>query len=334
MPCWREHHDHRGEVPAGCRADAARHRPSHRQTVLDDLRGHFADAADLGRPIDETVAGLGSPAEIAERAREEFGAGEGAARARADAAWRALQGTAVGAAVVTGVVVAFLMPSSMFGMRFADGTTFADGGGLGDALLALVPAVACAIPLLTPRSARTAVTAIVAVALTAIAAITFSTIGGFFAPSTMLAWAALLVWMRLRGKGFGLGWRIGGGVLAAAPSLAVAALGLPFRFGVPYRYSTYTEVGSGPSIGVEFWGWVMLAGIVALGVLVALGRRAAGWVLAAIGLAVLVAGLTAGGILMLAFVWLGGWWLTIGLAHAVTSPTRRRSRQGSPLEER
>ncbi|REJ04117.1 DUF1700 domain-containing protein [Microbacterium bovistercoris] len=296
---------------------------AHRQTVLDDLRGHFADAAELGRPVDETVAGLGAPAEIAARAREEFGATDADGRAGAQRAWRALQGAAVGVAVVTGVVVAFLMPSSMFGMRFADGTTFADGSGLGDALLVLVPALACAIPFLVPVPARTAVTASVGVTLTALIAITAVTIGVFFVPSAMLTWAALITWMRLRGRGFGLGWRIVGGALAAAPSLAVAAIGLPVSFGVPYRYSTYTEVGSGASIGVEFWGWVLLSGIVALGVLIAVGYRSPGWVLAAIGLAVLAVGLTVGSILMLAFVWLGGWWLTIGLAHAVVTPSRR-----------
>ena len=46
--------------------------PEHRDAVLDDLRGHFADAVEAGRSIDDVIAGLGSPAEISERAAEEF----------------------------------------------------------------------------------------------------------------------------------------------------------------------------------------------------------------------------------------------------------------------
>ncbi|BDZ40058.1 hypothetical protein GCM10025863_26720 [Microbacterium suwonense] len=46
--------------------------PEHRATVLDDLRGHFADAEEAGRPIEETIRALGAPQEIADRAREEF----------------------------------------------------------------------------------------------------------------------------------------------------------------------------------------------------------------------------------------------------------------------
>ena len=39
--------------------------PEQRSAVLDDLRGHFADAGDAGRPVDETIRGLGSAQEIA-----------------------------------------------------------------------------------------------------------------------------------------------------------------------------------------------------------------------------------------------------------------------------
>src|SRR5690606_8967394 len=85
--------------------------PEHRATVLDDLRGHFADAEEAGRPVVETIRALGAPQEIAERAREEFGADAGAADVRAEHAWRVLQGAAVVVAVVIGVVVAFIMPS-------------------------------------------------------------------------------------------------------------------------------------------------------------------------------------------------------------------------------
>src|SRR5690606_32356977 len=85
--------------------------PEHRSAVLEDLRGHFADAEDAGRPVDEIVRGLGTPREIADRAVEEFGADAGSADVRAESAWRVLQGAAVVVALVIGVVVAFILPS-------------------------------------------------------------------------------------------------------------------------------------------------------------------------------------------------------------------------------
>src|SRR5690606_40328428 len=42
--------------------------PEHRTAVLEDLRGHFADAEEAGRPFDEVVRGLGYPTVIAVRA--------------------------------------------------------------------------------------------------------------------------------------------------------------------------------------------------------------------------------------------------------------------------
>ncbi|MGF2949587.1 HAAS signaling domain-containing protein [Microbacterium alcoholitolerans] len=288
--------------------------PEHRTAVLDDLREHFADAADAGQPVDETIRGLGTPRTIAERAHEEFGVASAESDARAERAWRVLQGAAVVMAVVTGVVVAFIMPS--FATDEGLKTLF-EMQGLWPALIALVPALITVVPLAVGRAARTPVTIICAGLVTALALIGGFTIGGFFLPSVLLSWAALVAWVRLRGSGFGIGWRIAGGVLAALPVLSFL---IPVFGGMPGRYA---DDPVGPSVGIDSWGWVLLAGVLALAALIVVGFRAAGWALTAIGLFVLIVGLVSGGLLTLLFVWLGGLWLTIGLTHAVTAARRR-----------
>lgn len=285
--------------------------PEHRTAVLDDLRGHFADAADAGRTVGDTIAGLGTPKQIAERAAEEFGTDD----APADRAWRVLQGAALATAVVVGVVVAFIMPSYATG----DGQkTLAEMSGLWVALIALIPAVVAVVPLVVPRAARTAASSVCTVLLLAMALIGGFTLGGFFLPSALLCTAALVAWVRLRASGFGLGWRITGAVLAALPVAGFLAVtgGLPGRYADP-------STGTGPAFELSAWSWPFFAAVLALATLVAVGYRAGGWALAAIGALLLVAGLASGGLLTLLIVWLGGWWLTIGLAHAVTAPRRR-----------
>ncbi|MFD5214201.1 HAAS signaling domain-containing protein [Microbacterium sp. NPDC058345] len=304
--------------------------PEHRIAVLDDLRAHFADAEEAGRPVDDTIASLGTPNEIAERAHEEFGADRAAAEGRAERAWRMLQGAAAVSALVIGVVVAFIMPThtiatSEGGASVLQHLTILQNDGVWVALLILVPAVVAAVPLVVARAARLAVAAIGGTLLTLLTVIAaFTTVGMFFLPVVLLSWTALIAWARLRGPGFGRGWRIAGGVLAATPVLLSGGLlGGPFgfEFGPPRRYADYSE-GGGPDFGVEAAGWALVAVIIALAVLIAIGFRWAGWALAALALVVLVTGLVAGSMLALLFVWLGGWWLTIGLAHAVTAVKR------------
>lgn len=300
----------------------------HRTAVLDDLRAHFADAEEAGRPVDEIIRSLGTPTEIADRAVEEFSADAGAGDVRAERAWRVLQGAAVGVAVVIGVVVAFIMPSytGSVDTMSSDGTsthvdtaqTLVEVNGLWIALIALVPALIALVPMVVPRRART-VTASVAVAvLTLMAIIGGFTIGGFFLPTVMLGCAALIAWVRLRGRGFGITWHIIGGVLTALPVLGLL---LPVFGGMPGRYADHAE-GTGPDFQVSAWAWPFLAAVLALAALIAIGYRAAGWVLAGIGAIVLLGGLVSGGLLTLPIIWLGGFWLTIGLAHAVTASRR------------
>lgn len=284
--------------------------PEHRAAVLDDLRAHFADAEEAGRPIDETITGLGSPKQIADRAHEEFGTDD----SHAERAWRVLQGAAVVLAVMIGMVAAFIMPSYdlVTVAENADGTstlqatsTLFEHLGLGMALVALIPALVAAVPLIVRRAARSVVTLICGVLLAVMTVIGEFPVGNFFLPTVLLTWTALIVWVRLRGGGFGLGWRIGGAVLTALPVAAVLT----------------AAIGAG-TIGISAWGWPILAVIVALAVLIAIGYRSAGWLLACIGLVALVSGLISGQLLTLLVIWLGGWWLTIGLAHGLTATKR------------
>ncbi|MDQ0614733.1 hypothetical protein QF046_002374 [Microbacterium sp. W4I4] len=300
--------------------------PEHRTAVLDDLRGHFADAEDAGRPVDEIVRGLGTPQEIADRAVEEFGADAVAGDGRAESAWRVLQGAAVVVAVVIGVVVAFMMPSytGFVDTVSSDGTrtqvdttqTLVEVNGLWVALIALVPALVALVPMVVPRRARTATASVAAAVLTLMALVGGFSLGGFFLPTVMLSWAALIVWVRLRGSGFGLTWRIVGGVLAALPVLGFL---LPVFGGMPGRYA---DGAAGSDFQLSAWAWPFFAAILVLAVLIAIGYRSAGWLLAALGLLMLAWALVSGELFALLVIWLGGLWLTIGLAHAVTASRR------------
>lgn len=281
--------------------------PANRTAVVDDLRAHFADAEDAGRSVDDTIRGLGTPREIAERAREEFGSND----SRADRAWRILQGAAVVVAIIIGVVVAFIMPS----YSTSEGTqTLTEANGLWVALIALVPALVALVPMAVPARARVLTASVAGVLLTAMALIGGFTIGGFFLPTVLASWAALIVWARLRGRGFGIGWRIAGGMLTALPVLAFL---LPVFGGMPGRYAD-----PGSDLQLSAWAWPFLAAVLVLAVLIAIGYRAAGWVLAVIGAVLVLWALVSGGLLTLLVIWLGGWWLTIGLAHAVTATKR------------
>ncbi|MDT0157874.1 DUF1700 domain-containing protein [Microbacterium sp. ARD32] len=294
----------------------------HRTAVLEDLRGHFADAEDAGRPVDEIIRGLGAPREIADRAVEEFGADAGATDARAERAWRVLQGAAVALAVVIGVVAAFIMPS--FRTDRGDLTLF-EMEGLWLALLPLAPVLAVAIPLVVSRAARTALTLISIMLQLMVSAILWLQFGGLFLPSVALTIAALTVWHGMRARGFGLAWRILGAVLTIGPFVGLFALHgdfLPLSR-MPRRYADYSAVdGGGPSIGIDAAGWLIAGGIIILAVLMVIGIRWAGWALGAAGLVLLLGGLLSGALLTLLLVWLGGLWLTIGLAHSVTASRR------------
>lgn len=286
--------------------------PNRRREVMADLRAHFADAAELGLPMDEVIANLGSPDEVATRAREEFG-GE---VVFAENGWRVLVWAAVTVAAVTAVVLVFLSPGGIFAeVRYADAV------GLSTPLLLAVPVALAAAPLIFPRRLRTISTVGAAAALTFACVIGGLELGAFFAPSCVMLWAALIVWVRLRGDGFGPLWHLGLAVLAAGPAVAVA-LSTPFSMlGMPRRYAAYAEAGFDPFAPLP-WAWAVLVAVGVSAVLIAFGIRFAGWMLAAVGCAMVVFALVAGGALTLWLLALGGLWLTLGLMHALATPLR------------
>src|SRR5690606_24036341 len=95
--------------------------------------------------------------------------------------------------------------------------------GLAMALVALVPPLVAAAPLAVPRRARAATGSAAAAVLTLMALVGGFTLGGFFLPVVLLSWASLIVWVRLRGAGFGGPARITGGTLTIAPTLLLLA---------------------------------------------------------------------------------------------------------------
>ncbi|GAA2894464.1 HAAS signaling domain-containing protein [Microbacterium esteraromaticum] len=310
--------------------------PTHRTAVLDDLRGHFADAADAGRAVDETIRGLGSPQEIADRAIEEFGADAPAVDARAERAWRVLQGTALGVSIVIGAVAAFIMPTQELVTTSVDPdglvtmtptATIAETMGVGAALLALIPALLTAIPLVVPRTARAVSALLCDAALTCAAVVSWFVPGDIFMPAAMLAWSGLIVWRYLSsGRGFNWIWRLVGAVLTMMPIVGfLLILGLSLPFGaMPRRYADYSDVdGGGPSVGIEGGGWVLGVVVAVLAVFLIIGHRWTGWALAAIGAATLVSALISGSLLITMITWIGALWLTIGLSHAIATPRRR-----------
>lgn len=76
--------------------------------MLDDVRAHFADAAEAGSSPEQAVASLGDPATFTARVRAELGHEPG----RTDRIRRILQWLATGVAVFTVMFVTFLLPDS------------------------------------------------------------------------------------------------------------------------------------------------------------------------------------------------------------------------------
>lgn len=286
--------------------------PNRRREVLADLRAHFADARELGLPMDEVVANLGSPDEVAERARLEFG-GESAL---ADTAWRALVWAAVSAAVVTAAVILFLSPGDLFGPHVAP-----YAATLSTPVIVAVPVLLAAAALPFPLRMRTVATAAAAVALTFACVIGGIEAGAFFAPSCLLLWTALVTWVRLRGDGFGPFWHLGAALLAIAPAVAIAVTWPAALAGTLRRAAAESAAGFDVFSPVP-WTWATLAVVALSAALIAFGIRFGGWMLGVVGGIVMVFALVAGGPLTLGMLGLGGLWLTIGLAHAVATPPR------------
>ena len=265
--------------------------------MLDDVRAHFADAAEAGSSPEQAVASLGDPATFTARVRAELGHEPG----RTDRIRRILQWLATGVAVFTVMFVTFLLPDS--------GEDF-DEPGFEIVLLHLIPVLIAALPIFVPARARRITTTAAAILLTVASQAVFeSTYLYFFLPTAMLTWAALIVPIIARDGRPAVGWRIGGGVLAALPGVWLVSSLL---------------VGSFDS---NFWGVVGIALSFGLAVLITIGRAWAGVVLAVGGVALLIVSPLDPGMLVLAFWWAGGLFLTVGASHALAHARLRKPAQ-------
>lgn len=277
---------------------------AQRAAILDDIRAHIADATEDGRNIDDTLAGLGAPATVAQEARDELGLARGAEPATAAA--RTLTWGAVALALLTSAFVAFILPTSL---EFADQgspgqplttETLLGQFGVGAAFLTLIPAALAVLPLVVPKQIRVLTAWIAAVATTVLVVVTGVDLGGFYAPVALMLWAAALVpaWIRRGGKvATAHAWRVVGAAAMLLP--AVLVLG---------GLVTGTLQDPTPAF------WIVAIVVLALGVLFALRVRFVDSLVALCGLVLMGIGVLDAGILILAFWWAGGIWFVAGFA--------------------
>ncbi|GAB2503954.1 hypothetical protein GCM10027063_49000 [Promicromonospora xylanilytica] len=268
-----------------------------RDAVLDDVRAHFADAADAGRSPEQAAESLGDPAKFSERVRAELGHEPG----RADHVRRVLQWLATGVAVFTMMFISFWFPDqdSLPGVDAQ-----VEQHGFGIMLWNLVPALIALLPVLVPTRVRTVATAASAILLTALC-LTGLYNSSWFVPTALLAWAALVTPAVARDGRPAAGWRVTGGVLTALPATLVLVGLLTGSF------------------DLDVWGVLLTVASFALGVLVALGRPRAGIILAVGGVALLVQSALSPGYIVLATWWAGGLLLTVGASHALAHARSR-----------
>ncbi len=263
--------------------------PEQREAVLDDVRAHFAEAADAGRSPEQAAESLGDPAQFTERVRDELGHEPG----RTDRIRRVLLWLATGVAVFTAMFVSFWQPDDSLQMP----NTQFEAHGFGIVLLSLAPALITALPNFASPRARPVFTAAVAVMLSVVSFVFPE--GWAFAPTAWIAWGALVVPVIARYGPPAIGWRIAGGVLALLP-MALSVVG--------------ALVGSWD---LELETVLYAGGFAALGVLMALGKPWAGAILAVVGVAALVSSALSPGMLTSGVWWAGGLFITLGASHAL-----------------
>ena len=203
---------------------------------------------------------------------------------------RILYWTAFALTVAASLLVEFLLPEPD------------DWVGVAQMLLPLAPILITLVPLGLPAGRRSPTGLVVASAVTLIAAVgsfTGGGLGGFYAPSALLLWAAILVprWVASgRDAGTGRAWRIGGAFAIALPAFALLGglLTGSLQDGIALQ-------------------WAVLIGVTALAVLFALRVRFTDWIAAGLGAALMGLAVIDGGILTLAFWWVGGLWLAVGI---------------------
>lgn len=291
-----------------------------RTTILDDIRAHLSDAAADGRDIDDTLAALGSSADLARDAREQWGAA--ASDTSVDVrAGRALHWSALALGVVTAVFMTFLIPTGVEETVTSDGTvtssttTLFGQMGLGIGLLPLLPAALVLLPLLLPERARATAGWTVAGVVTVAMIPASASIGAFYLPLALLLWGAMLVpgWIR-RGRNPVTGriWRVVGALVLVSP--AAFTIGGILSGSIGYD-------------GTPFW--ITIAVVAIMAGLFAFRVPLIDPIVAVFGAGLMLLSMVTGGILTLAVWWAGGLWLVIGLCGFVARGGSRSLRRSA-----
>lgn len=183
--------------------------------------------------------------------------------------------------------------------------TLVEAVGWAGALVTLVPAVLLLVPLLVPERLRSAARVGAGVVLTAFVLLGIATIGAFFVPTLVLAWAAVLAPGTCEASESGRrAWRVVGALLIVASVIA-----LEF------------SVGMG-TVEIDPFAVVLGAASIVVAVGFGLGRTWA-YVASAVGGAVLlVLAAASESMLMLAFWLAGGFWLAFGIAALAVRTAR------------
>jgi len=283
-----------------------------RRTIIEGVEEHILDSVDAGRGVDDVLAGLGDPRSAAEAYAAELGLPVGPdlwRRSRAVLGFAGAVIAAVSAAasvlVVSSVagrtageiawmVAVLVLPIALMlapvaAARRSGGRRLADG-----------LAIAAAVVLLAVPFAWL-FTAFEGTAVDDVALLLF--------PTGFAACAAAIVPPATRWrKGARLALRIAGGAIALFPGALMLVA----------SFSLTVESNAGLLV------WALVG--IGLSALYAWGSRWAYLIVAALGLGVMIAGVTGGGMLFLAFLVVGSLWLTLGVAGLAVRPYGRRKR--------
>lgn len=278
-----------------------------RQIAADEVAAQIVGGLERGSKITEVMRELDDVDTYAKRYRAEA---RRAAAADLGSLRKAgmLHLMAAIVALLGGMFVALRMPSFM--LEIADSTgstttevrTIAQEYGVGAVLLALVPAVLAALPLIVPLKWRTPIAIANASLMTVIAGLAAFSIGMFVMPLAVLMWAAVIVpWQMRRGFSFAnsIRSRLIFGALIALPGLLIA-------------YNAFTG-----SFILDTMGWLVVAIPLVLGTLFAYGMRAAALITGIIGFVAIGYTIVFPGLLMLATWWIGGLYISFGFGAYV-----------------
>lgn len=291
-----------------------------RDMFIADVQAHIDDATAGGVTLEDALSSLGSPKDLAERARREIGTAVPSVAAGASAL-RALTIGTVAVGGMTAALIAFFVPFTQTVDRVDPGdspdgialVTVAQHYGPWVALLGLVPAVLAAVPLWSPRRAGRVVTLALALLMTA-ALVSGLTVGSWFVPFVVLLWACVVVPSAVS-RGFDMarsrGWRIALAVAVGAP----AVIFLMRDFAAPSGVGIVLACVAGAALLIA--------------VLVAIGARFSYFALATLGALLMIASGLSAGWFSLPLWWAGGLCFTLGVI-AIVASSPRSARRAQP----